>query len=119
MKKIAIKIKSTGQVLPAEAGKLDFEIGDWILVETPQCKEVAVVLDDSRLKEEISEGEIQESDIEVIRKLTEKDRQQYEKFKIAAEELIPECQKKINYHHLPMELLDAELSFDEKKLTFY
>jgi len=36
-----------------------------------------------------------------------------------AQEMIPECQKKILRHRLPMELLDAELSFDEKKLTFY
>lgn len=119
MSKIAIKIKSTGQVLPAEAGKLDFEVGDWLLVETPQCKEVATVIEDFRLKEEGTEGEMQESDIEVIRKLIEKDREQYEKLKISAEEMIPECQKKIEYHSLPMELLDAELSFDEKKLTFY
>lgn len=119
MNNIAIKIKSTGQVLPAEAGKLDFSVGDWILVETPQCKEVAMVIDNSRLKDEGTEGEIQESDVEIIRKLTDKDREHYEKLKISAEELIPDCQKKIEYHNLPMELLDAELSFDEKKLTFF
>lgn len=105
--------------MPAEAGKLNFAVGDWFLVETPQCKEVATVIEDSRLKDESIEGEMEESDIEVIRKLTDKDREQYEKLKITAQELIPECQKKIEYHNLPMELLDAELSFDEKKLTFY
>lgn len=119
MAKIAIKIKSTGQVLPVEAGKLDFAVGDWLLVETPQCKEVATVIEDSRLKDEAAEGEIQEADIEIIRKLLDRDRELYEKLKISAQELIPECQKKIAYHNLPMELLDAELSFDEKKLTFY
>ena len=120
MAKIAIKIKSTRQVLEADGGRLSLEIGDWLLVETSQCKEVAIVVDRCRLKEEFREnGKVKESEVEIIRKLTDKDREQYQDFKKMAEEMIPECQKKILRHRLPMELLDAELSFDEKKLTFY
>jgi len=120
MAKVAIKIKSTGQILEVNAGRLSLKIGDWLLVETPQCKEAAIVVDKSRLKEE-NEGqqEIQESEVEIIRRLTEKDKEQYENLKKVAEEMIPNCQKKIEHHQLSMELLDAELSFDEKKLTFY
>ena len=120
MAKMAIKIKSTGQVLEAEKGKLGFEVGDWLLIESKECKEVAIAVDCHRLAEKKSEGgEIAESEVEIIRKLTEKDLEQHKEFKKMAEGLIPECQKKIKFHSLPMELLDAELSFDEKKLTFY
>ena len=38
MTKIVIKIKSTGQVLEADAGRLNFAVGDWLLVETRECK---------------------------------------------------------------------------------
>jgi len=120
MAKIAIKIKSTGLIVEAEAGKLKFKTGDWLLVETRECKEVAIVVEDEHLKE--PESDNQEGDgteIEIIRKLSEKDLEQYNEYKKIAQGLIPECQKKIDFHKLPMELMDAELSFDEKKLTFY
>lgn len=120
MSKIAIKIKSTGQIVQTDAGNLSMKVGDWLLVETPQCKEVAEVVDESRLKDsQIEKGDVKEEEIEVIRKLTEKDIAQRDELKKIARNLILECQQKIDNHKLPMQLLDAELSFDEKKLTFY
>ena len=120
MAKIAIKINSNGQILEVDAGKMNFEIGDLVLIETPQCKEIATVVCPQQLKNEREEkGELASSEVELIRKLTEKDIALSKDNKKEAEELIPECQKKISFHKLPMELLDAELSFDGKKLTFY
>ncbi|MCX6812135.1 MAG: regulatory iron-sulfur-containing complex subunit RicT [Candidatus Berkelbacteria bacterium] len=120
MNKITIKIKSTGQVMELDAGRLDFNPGDWILVETPACKEIAIVAQDGQKSEEESEGqEIPEAEVEIIRKLGEKDLAEYQNLKKIAQEMILECQKKVEYHGLPMEIIDAELSFDEKKLTFY
>ena len=106
--------------MESEAGRLEFEVGDWLLVETPQCREVAIVVENERLKDEKSDSQdLKDTEVEITRKLTEKDREQYNELKKRAEELVPECQNKIDHHKLPMELLDAELSFDEKKLTFY
>lgn len=117
---VAIKIKSTGQVVSVDFGKLVIKSGDLILVETPQCKEVAEVVDPDRIEEsETVNGEINESEVEVIRKLTDKDLEQYKKLKEEAKSLLPKCQEKIISHKLSMQPLDAELSFDEKKLTFY
>lgn len=124
MAKIAVKIKSTGIIVEADAGKFEFAAGDWLLVETRECKEVAIVVDPpaggEQVKEAKTEGEESaDPEIEIIRKLSEKDLEQYKEYKKIAQGLIPECQKKIQFHNLPMELMDAELSFDEKKLTFY
>jgi len=120
MEKIVLKIKSTGQVLEADAGNLKLTVGDWLLVENRECKETAIIVDREQLKEiKTEEDLVDDSEVEIIRKLSEKDLQQYEEFKKIAQGLIPECQRKIEFHKLPMELMDAELSFDEKKLTFY
>jgi cell fate regulator YaaT (PSP1 superfamily) len=120
MSKIAIKIKSTGQIIQVDVGNLSMNIGDCLLVETPQCKEVAEVVDQSRLKDgQIEKGDVKEEEVEVIRKLTDKDISQCDDLKKVAKNLISDCQQKIDNHKLPMQLLDAELSFDEKKLTFY
>ena len=120
MAKVAVKIKSTGQIIEVDSGKFDFSTGDWLLMETRECKEVAIVADGGHSDNVKSEsGEAAEPEIEIIRKLSEKDLEQYKEYKKIAQGMIPECQKKIEFHKLPMELMDAELSFDEKKLTFY
>lgn len=119
MAKVAVKIKSTGQVIEADSGKFKFDAGDWLLVETRECKEAAIVVGDQSREVKREAEDSAEVEIEIIRKLSEKDLQQYQEFKKIAQGLIPECQKKIEFHNLPMELMDAELSFDEKKLTFY
>ncbi|MCX6810675.1 MAG: regulatory iron-sulfur-containing complex subunit RicT [Candidatus Berkelbacteria bacterium] len=124
MAKVTVKIKSSGQTIEVDSGKFEFVAGDWLLVETRECKEVAIVVDPpaggDHLKESKSDDqEGGEPEIEIIRKLSGKDLEQYNEYKKMAQGLIPECQKKIEFHNLPMELMDAELSFDEKKLTFY
>jgi len=119
MAKVNLKIKSTGQIIEAEKGRLEFSLGDWILIETKECKEVAIVVESEGVKEQKNAEDSEEHGIEVIRKLNKKDLEQYNEYKKLAQGLIPECQKKIEYHKLPMEVVDAELSFDEKKLTFY
>jgi cell fate regulator YaaT (PSP1 superfamily) len=117
MAKVIVKIKSTGQVVETDSGKFNFSAGDWLLVETRECKEVAIVIDGE--SGESKPAEESDLELEIIRKLSDKDLEQYKEYKKIAQGLIPECQKKIDFHKLPMELMDAELSFDEKKLTFY
>lgn len=121
MSKIAIKVKSTSEVVEAEKGRLSLNVGDFVLLETPQCKEIGVVIDKklAENEEENSATEGESGEIEIIRKLTEKDLALRDELKKTALGMVPECQRKIDQHKLPMELLDAELSFDEKKLTFY
>lgn len=120
MSKISVKLKTDGRCVLIDAGAHKLIPGDEILVESKAGAEVAYVIPEQLLEEEKPEsGEKEEFEYLFIRKLSEKDLERVEKLAAEAKSYIAECQKKIEKFDLPMQLLDAELSFDEKKMTFY
>jgi cell fate regulator YaaT (PSP1 superfamily) len=119
---LAVKIISNGRITAFGKTNLNLSVGDEVLLEQQGCLEKGIICD---LKSG-GEGEsccdkncsAEEAPV-IIRKLNESDAKKYSELKKKAKDCIPECLKKIESHGLEMELLDAELSFDEKKLTFY
>lgn len=120
---IAVKLISNGKIVPFKKTSLKLDIGDEVLVEQLGCLEKAIVCDlKSDVVEDessVSEKNTPEDELVVIRKLNEADKKKYSELKKKAVEYLVDCKKRIASHKLEMELLDAELSFDEKKLTFY
>ncbi len=123
MAKIAIRLKADGKYCQIETNNHELANGEQILVDSKMGTEVAYVVTDQMVREdqETGHGKNEEDTIEYlfIRKVTEKDREQIEKLVKEAKVYLAECQNKIEKYKLPMQLLDAGLSFDEKKLTFY
>lgn len=116
-KNIYIKVKSDGKIYRANAGNLDLKDSDEILFEIDQFQDIGLVIAG---KEEEFNGNLNlENSLTIIRKLTEKDKEKILEKKEEAKKLLPKCQEKIKKHDLSMDLLDAELSYDGKKLTFY
>jgi len=128
MSEVAIKLKSNGRVYTIDSGKSDLEPGNEILIEAENCQEAASVIP-NELAKEMKKEEKKESrneekkeekeEIVYIRKLDENDKKRISELSKEAKTYLIECQKKIEKYNLPMELLDSEQSFDEKKLTFY
>lgn len=123
MAKVDIKLKSDGEFYQIDPGNHEFKIGDQILVETEHGQEVAqVVSEETKAADESATKKpaaTEQKSIEFIRKLSNVDREKVEKLSKEAKTYLMECQQKIDKYKLPMQLLDADLSFDEKKLTFY
>ncbi len=125
MSKIYVKLKSDNRYLEIECDKGELKIGEEILVESKSGGgEIAYVVLEQMLREESdkidgTETKSDEAEYVFIRKLSEKDREAADKLALEAKSYLAECQNKINKYNLPMQLLDAELSFDEKKLTFF
>jgi len=95
--------------------KLDIEIGDRVLVDNSQTKEVAWVIniyEAADFKNVKGEGAIE-------RVIDEKDANIIKENKKKAVILIPRCEEIAYNLALPMQILDADFSFDEKKLTIY
>lgn len=113
---VFIKAKSDSKFFRATPGNLELKVGDEILFEFEQCQDTGLVVS----KENANTVENSEEEgFTIIRKLTEKDQERLgERTKEAKETLII-CEEKIKKHGLSMELLDAGLSYDGKKLTFY
>lgn len=97
-----------------------FKARDLLLIDTGQFIEVieSVELIESLQKEKKYKN-LQKGEGEILRKLNTEDCQRLADNKRFAKKLLPQCEKMIVRHKLSMKLLDADLSFDERKITFY
>lgn len=97
-----------------EAGKtLKNTPGQGVLVEIDQIAEEGIIVDPKSLTD------VEEANGVVRRLLTAEDRQFRGQLKNAARDYISDAQEKVERNGLNMKILDADLSFDQKKLTFY
>lgn len=116
MKKIYLRLPSSGKIyfFPQEKEWAPLKTNEEILVEVDNLIESAIVVDDGEASQtaQLAPGKI-------IRCLTPSDRQKILNLQNQARGFIEEVRKKAFRHGLKMKILDAELSFDEKKLTFY
>jgi cell fate regulator YaaT (PSP1 superfamily) len=117
-KEIFLKAKSDGKIYVGESGNLDLKNQDDILFENEQGQDVATILskEDSEADESYDKEAVK---VTVIRKLTDKDRDKLKEQEVEALSTIPKCEEKIKKYGLSMSLVNANLSYDGKKLTFY
>lgn len=113
MKKIYIRLDSTGKIYTYESN-LKVKANDSVLVENDQIIEKAEVIEKPTTLSSAEEGTGK-----ILRIINAEDCQFCEALKNQAGEFIAEAQKKVFRHGLTMKILDADLSFDQKKLTFY
>lgn len=107
-----IKIQTTGQmaIVPEE-----YKIGQELLVEADGITEPAIVLceiDCPKISQE-------QKPVTVIRVFTDQDKITQKQLKAQAESFLENARSKVFRHGLDMKILDADLSFDQKKLTLY
>lgn len=109
MKKIYIRIVSTGKVFSYEA-PLKLKPNQSVLVETDQIIEEGKV---------VAETEADPGTGRIIRTIETSDRRACCQLKGLARQYLDEARQKTVRNGLNMSILDADLSFDQKKLTFY
>ena len=114
-KKVNIKVKTDGKVYRVKAGNLPLSHGDEVIFELDQFQDIGVVVECCLSKE----GAVSEDEVIVIRKLTDKDKERLALLKEEANATLVKCREKIAKHNLEMDLLNADISYDGKKLTFY
>lgn len=107
-----VRILSTGQVLPFNNDS-NLKSGQEVLVESEGIQEPAIFYKGACARE--SEG----SEPKFLRVLTSEDIKQKNDLKDKARSYLEEAREKTFRHGLDMKILDTDLSFDEKKLTFY
>lgn len=114
-KNINIRVKTDGKIYKAKTGNLPLLPGDEVIFELDQFQDVGAAVECCQARE----GCVGEDEVTVIRKLTEKDKEQLLELKEEANATLPKCREKIEKHNLEMDLLNADISYDGKKLTFY
>lgn len=94
-----------------------------VIIDTGQFIELAriVKLEEAGKKNYSAEmtTKIEQGTGKIMRILEPKDKDKLNELRKKVHEYIPICEKKISKYKLDMKIFAAELSFDEKKLTFY
>ncbi len=93
---------------------LALERGERVLVQTERGLQLATVVVPRRVapdEDTPAQG--------ICRVATEDDLRRAEELRRKAQEALVKCRAKVAEHKLPMRLVDAEYTFDERKLIFY
>ena len=115
-KTVNIKVNSDSKIYQAKSGNLPLEIGDIVIFELDQFQDVGVVFECCATK---NGSIVSDEQVMVIRKVNDKDNERLLELKAEAKATLDKCREKIEKHNLEMDLLDADISYDGKKLTFY
>ena len=111
MRIAAVRLREAGNIVTYTAPD-DIRVNDAVIVEADRGLDYGEVL-------EISESADNRSMRRVVRKVTSDDRKVINGNKKEAKESIKTCSEKIREYKLSMKLVEAEYSFDRKKIFFY
>ncbi len=112
---VGVKFKQSGKTYSFAPGDFKMKVGDGVIVETARGAEFGTVASEPH---DVPESEIVAPLKSVIRLATEKDYAIVKKHENARPEAIRICEEKVQKHGLDMKLVDAEYTFDGKKLIF-
>ncbi len=113
---VGVRFKSAGPVYYFDPKGIDFQVGDWAIVETtrgPMAGRVVIA------PEQVLESQLKEELKPVLRKAGPEDTARLEELKLREKEALKKCAELVTKHNLPMKLLLAEYNFDGSHLTIY
>lgn len=93
-----------------------YKKGDMVIVDTVRGQEIGVVYAEARM---MSEEELILPLKPVLKKANSQEIEKYTLLKKEAKEANKICKERINFHKLPMKLVETEFTFDKTKLIFY
>lgn len=113
---IGVRFRHAGRIYYFNPGAYRIQKGEYVIVETMRGIEYGLVVTEPRLA---AEEDIVAPLRNVLRKATEKDKETYAKNMAAEKEAFDICLEKIKAHHLDMNLVEVEYTFDGNKILFY
>lgn len=113
---IGIRFKEVGKVYYFSPGKISFNPGDRVIVETARGVECGEVVIGNR---KIEDENVVQPLKQIIRRATENDLKNLEENRKKETEIMKVFIKKIEEHKLSMKAIDVEYTFDGSKILFY
>lgn len=95
-------------------GEKLFEVGEIVVIDTGQCKELAKIV-----KTYLDKSFDSKEEGNVLKVATEEEIDKNLENIFEAKKYLEECRRLVSKHNLQMRIIDARLSLDEKKITFY
>ena len=116
IKVVGIRFKPAGKIYFFAPEEIEFEEGDYAVVDTARGTECGYV---AQKNHEVMPCQVIEPLRKVIRKANEEDIKRLETNRRREEEAYKICAQKISEHNLDMNLVDVECAFDGSNLLFY
>ena len=113
---VSVRFRTAGKLYYFDPCDLEIKKGDHVIVETARGMEYGTVIGERR---EVAEENIVRPLKPIIRIATEADDAQEASNLEVRDDAYKICKEKIAKHELPMKLVEAEYTFDRKKLMFY
>lgn len=114
---ISVKFITDGKIMDYDDEE-QCKVSDLVIVNTSQLYELGKIVDRYEWKEGM-DYKNQKDKGNIVRKVNCDDQKKINENKKNALKLIPLCKEKVKKYKLIMDIMDADLSFDEKKLTIY
>lgn len=113
---VGISLKKGGKVTYYDPDRLSLRTGDEVIVPTSKGIEFGTVVTPPC---EVPDSNVPVELKKVVRRATDRDRQQKERNEARRERALRKCQELIAKHQLPMKLIDVAYVFDGSSITFY
>jgi cell fate regulator YaaT (PSP1 superfamily) len=113
---VGVSLRNGKKIAYYDPDRLSLRLGDEVIVPTGKGVEFGVVVTPPY---EIPQEEISKDLKKVIRRATDRDRQQKERNEFRRDRAFRKCQELIAKHKLPMKLIDIEYVFDGSYIAFY
>ena len=113
---IGVRFKEAGKIYYFDPGDLEITTSDHVIVETARGIEYGAVVVAPKY---IDESEVVSPLKKVIRVATVEDNEKIVANQMLEREAFQICLEKIEYHKLPMKLIDVEYTFDNSKIIFF
>ncbi|MFA5007973.1 MAG: stage 0 sporulation family protein [Candidatus Omnitrophota bacterium] len=118
MKIALVRLRESGQIVTY---KIDEGVGvnDYVIIEADRGTDYGEVVEVNDIAEPQQDGQAESSVKSIVRKVSAQDMEHIKQNEADAKEAMRQCSRKIGEYKLSMKLVDAEYSFDRKKIVFY
>lgn len=118
MKIASVRLRESGQIVTYRIDE-DVNINDYVIIEADRGTDYGEVIEVHYVEEPAKPGEKPITFKDIMRKVSPEDLKHIKDNETDAKEAMRQCSRKISEYKLSMKLVDAEYSFDRKKIVFY
>ena len=113
---VGVRFKEAGKVYYFDAGELDLDVGNYVVVETSHGQEIGRVVISA---EQVIASEIKDSLKPILRAATAEDLREWNQLKAKAQDHLREAKRRVAEDDLDMQIVSAEYNLQGSQITFY
>jgi len=113
---VGVRFKEAGKVYYFDAGELDLDVGNYVVVETSHGHEIGRIVISA---EQVIASEIKDSLKPILRAATAEDLREWNQLKAKAQDHLREAKRRVAEDDLDMQIVSAEYNLQGSQITFY